>query len=118
MATMRNFSLGNTSWSRALNWLALLVLSTVLAACGGGGGDPTLGNPGATNSGVASVSLVASATTIVASGADGTEVTLTAIVNNASNNALSGLTVTFTASSGTISNTTRVTDASGTVTEK
>jgi len=101
-----------------LNWLALLVLSTVLAACGGGGGDPTLGTPGGTNSGVASVSLVASATTIVASGADGTEVTLTAIVKNASNNAMSGQTVAFTASSGTISNTTRVTDANGTVVEK
>ncbi len=101
-----------------MNWLALLVLSTVLAACGGGGGDPTLGTPGGANNGVASISLVASATTIVASGADGTEVTLTVIVKNASNNALSGQTVALTASSGTISNTTRVTDASGTVTEK
>ena len=101
-----------------MNWLALLVLSTVLAACGGGGGDPTLGTPGGANNGVASISLVASATTIVASGADGTEVTLTAIIKNASNNALSGQTVAFTASSGTISNTTRVTDANGTVVEK
>ncbi len=115
---MRNFSLGNTCWSRVSSWLAWLTLGALLAACGGGGGDPTLGNPGGTNSGVASVSLVASATTIVASGADGTEVTLTAIVKNASNNALSGQTVAFTASSGTISNTTRVTDANGTVVEK
>lgn len=115
---MRNFSFGNTSWSRVSNWLTLLVMSTLLAACGGGGGDPTLGTPGGANSGVASISLVASATTIVASGADGTEVTLTAIVKNANNNALSGQTVAFTASSGTISNTTRVTDANGTVVEK
>lgn len=115
---MRNFSFGNTSWSRVSNWLTLLVMSTLLAACGGGGGDPTLGTPGGANSGVASISLVASAATIVASGADGTEVTLTAIVKNANNNALSGQTVAFTASSGTISNTTRVTDANGTVVEK
>lgn len=115
---MRNFSFGNTSWSRVSNWLVLLALGSLLAACGGGGGDPTLGTPGGANSGVASISLVASATTIVASGADGTEVTLTAIVKNASNNALSGQTVAFTASSGTISNTTRVTDANGTVIEK
>lgn len=115
---MRNFSLGNTCWSRVSNWLVLLALGALLAACGGGGGDPTLGTPGGANSGVASISLVASATTIVASGADGTEVTLTAIVKNASNNALSGQTVAFTASSGTISNTTRVTDANGTVVEK
>lgn len=115
---MRNVSWGNNYWSRALNWLTVLVLSTVLAACGGGGGDPTIGTPGGTNSSVASVSLVASAMTIVASGADGTEVTLTVIVKNASNNAISGQTVAFTASSGTISNTTRVTDANGTVVEK
>lgn len=63
---MRNFSLGNTSWTRALNWLALLVLSTVLAACGGGGGDPTIdggssGGNGGTSAGVpatVSVSLL------------------------------------------------------------
>ena len=118
MATMRNFSLGNTSWGRALNWLALLVLSTVLAACGGGGGDPTLGVKDGANAGVGSVVLVAGATTIVATGADGTEVVLTAVVKNPGNNAMTGQTVTFTASSGTISNTNRVTDANGTVTEK
>ncbi len=115
---MRNFSLGNISWGRALNWLALLVMSAVLAACGGGGGDPTLGVKDGANAGVGSVALIASATTIVASGADGTEVVLTAIVKNASNNAMQGQTVSFTASSGTISNTSRVTDANGTVTEK
>ena len=98
--------------------LVALFLMLGLSACGGGGGGPTLGTPRGANSGVASISLVASATTIVASGADGTEVTLTAIVKNASNNALSGQTVAFTASSGTISNTTRVTDANGTVVEK
>ncbi|MGK5076852.1 Ig-like domain-containing protein [Janthinobacterium sp. HLX7-2] len=115
---MRNVSPSNTYWGRVSNWLVLLALGTLLAACGGGGGDPTLGNSGGTNSGVASVSLVASAAAIVASGEDGTEVTLTAIIKNASNNAMSGQTVAFTASSGTISNTTRITDANGTVIEK
>jgi hypothetical protein len=61
---------------------------------------------------------VTSAATIPASGADGTEVTLTAIVKDASNNALSGATVSFKADSGTISNTVRTTDATGSVTEK
>ncbi|SFY34310.1 Ig-like domain (group 1) [Janthinobacterium lividum] len=115
---MRNFSLGNTSWSGVSNWLVLLLMSTVLAACGGGGGDPTLGVKDGANAGVGSVVLVAGATTIVASGADGTEVVLTAVVKNPGNNAMAGQTVTFTASSGTISNTNRVTDANGTVTEK
>ena len=118
MATMRNVSWGNTYWSRVSNWLVLLLMSTVLAACGGGGGDPTLGVKDGANAGVGSVVLVAGATTIVASGADGTEVVLTAVVKNPGNNAMAGQTVTFTASSGTISNTNRVTDANGTVTEK
>jgi len=115
---MRNVSWGNTYWSRVSNWLVLLALGALLAACGGGGGDPTLGVKDGANAGVGSVVLVAGATTIVASGADGTEVVLTAVVKNPGNNAMTGQTVTFTASSGTISNTNRVTDANGTVTEK
>jgi hypothetical protein len=115
---MRNVSLSNTYWSRVSNWLVLLALGTLLAACGGGGGDPTLGVKDGANAGVGSVVLVAGATTIVASGADGTEVVLTVVVKNPGNNAMAGQTVTFTASSGTISNTNRVTDANGTVTEK
>lgn len=118
---MRNRYQGNNYWSKACNWLMLMTFGILLAACGGGGGDPTLdapATPATPNASVASVSLVASAATILASGEDGTEVTLTVIVKNASNNAMSGQTVALTASSGTISNTTRVTDANGTVTEK
>lgn len=115
---MRNVSPGNTCWGKVSNWLVLLALGTLLAACGGGGGDPTLGIKDGANAGVGSVALVASATTIAASGADGSEVVLTAIVKNVSNNAMPGQTVSFTASSGTISNTSRVTDANGSVTEK
>ena len=44
--------------------------------------------------------------------------TLTAIVKDANNSALAGATVSFKADSGTISNTTRTTDANGTVVEK
>ncbi len=52
---MRNFSFGNTYWSRVSNWLALLALGALLAACGGGGGDPTLdgGGSGGATGGVA-----------------------------------------------------------------
>lgn len=115
---MRNRYQSNNYWSRACNWLMLMTFGIFLAACGGGGGDPTLDAPAIPGTSVSSVSLVASAATILASGDDGTEVTLTVIVKNASNNAMSGQTVALTASSGTISNTTRVTDANGTVTEK
>ncbi|GJI96458.1 hypothetical protein RugamoR57_31760 [Duganella caerulea] len=62
--------------------------------------------------------LTASATTIASSGLDGTEVTLTAIVRDAGGNALPNETVNFTASSGTVSSTNRVTNASGQVVEK
>jgi hypothetical protein len=100
------------------------LLAAALAACGGGGGSPGAvpGAPvtpgGGTTPAPSSVTLVTSAATIAGSGADGTEVTLTAIVKDAGNNALSGATVSFKADSGTISNTVRVTDATGTVTEK
>jgi len=100
--------------------LAWIACASLLAACGGGGG-----NPGAVNGGgstpttkVASVVLTASAATIDSSGVDGTEVSLTAIVKDANNNVLPGETVSFKASSGNISNTVRVTDSNGAVTEK
>lgn len=111
------------------NWLAplgcalTLLLLLLLAACGGGGGSPgSTGNgtppPVQVPSKVASVSLVASALTIDSAGIDGTEVTLTAIVKDASNNALAGETVAFTSDSGIISNTNRTSSANGTVVEK
>jgi hypothetical protein len=110
-------------WSQLGRLAAGGLLASALAACGGGGGSPGAvpGAPvpgGGTTAAPASVTLVTSAGTIAASGADGTEVTLTAIVKDASNNALSGATVSFKADSGTISNTVRTTDATGTVTEK
>ncbi|MTV41011.1 Ig-like group 1 domain-containing protein [Duganella radicis] len=64
------------------------------------------------------MTLTASAPTIASSGLDGTEVTLTAIVKDAGGNALAGETVSFTASSGTVSSVNRVTDTAGQVVEK
>ena len=103
-------------------------LTAGLVACGGGGGSPG-SQPGGGGGGggggptdpvrvVGSVSLATSADTIAASGADGTEVTLTAIAKDASNNAMKDVTIAFSASSGTVSSVNRVTDANGTVTEK
>lgn len=103
------------------SWLSTLACAGLLAACGGGGGSPgTTTNGGGTTvtSKAASVSLTASATTIASSGLDGTEVTLTAIVRDAGGNALSGETVSFKTSSGTISSTNRSTDTAGQVVEK
>jgi protocatechuate 3,4-dioxygenase beta subunit len=110
------------SWPRLGRLVAGGLVASALAACGGGGGSPGAVPgapvPGTTAPVPASVTLVTSAGTIAGSGADGTEVTLSAIVKDASNNALPGATVSFKADSGTISNTVRTTDATGTVTEK
>jgi protocatechuate 3,4-dioxygenase beta subunit len=106
-------------WHKFKRLLAGGLLASALAACGGGGGSPGTVTGGADGSkSPATISLVTSSNTIAASGADGTEVTLTAIVKDANNSALAGATVSFKADSGTISNTVRVTDANGTVVEK
>jgi hypothetical protein len=89
----------------------------LLSACGGGGGSPGTNSNGVAPSKAASVAE-ASATTLASSGLDGTEVTLTAIVKDAGGNALPNETVSFNASSGTISSTNRVTNSSGQVVEK
>lgn len=103
--------------SKFTGWLALLACASLLAACGGGGGSPGANSNGVTPSKAASVTLVASADTMDSSGLDGTEVTLTAIVKDANNNVLHE-TVDFKADSGQVSNTNRVTNATGQVVEK
>jgi hypothetical protein len=99
-------------------WLASLACAGLLSACGGGGGSPGTNSNGVAPSKAASVTLTTSATTIASSGLDGTEVTLTAIVKDSGGNALANETVNFSASSGTVSSTNRVTNSSGVVTEK
>lgn len=99
-------------------WLTALACAGLLSACGGGGGSPGTNAAGVAPSKAASVTLTASAATIASSGLDGTEVTLTAIVKDSGGNALSGETVSFSASSGTISSTNRTTNTSGQVVEK
>ncbi|MRW93719.1 Ig-like group 1 domain-containing protein [Duganella sp. FT80W] len=106
--------------NKITGWLTTLACAGLLAACGGGGGSAgtPVNGTGTVTSKAASVILTAGATTIASSGADGTEVTLTAIVRDSGGNALSGETVSFTTSSGTISSTNRTTDTSGQVIEK
>lgn len=114
-----------SAFAKPARMLLAASLTVGLVACGGGGGNPG-SQPGGGGGGgvtdpvrpVGAISLAASADTIPASGADGTEVTLTAIVKDASNNAMKDVTVSFAASSGTVSSVNRVTDANGTVTEK
>jgi len=104
---------------KIIGWLAALASAGLLAACGGGGGSPGSNSNGVAPSKVSSVTLDAGGVkTIASSGLDGTEVTLTAIVKDGGGNALAGETVSFKASSGTISSSSRVSDSSGKVVEK
>lgn len=113
-----------SAFAKPARMLLAASLTAGLVACGGGGGSPGTnpnnpGNPGdPVTPKVASISLATGADIISASGAAGTEVTLTAIAKDASNNALPGVTISFNASSGSVSSTNRVTDASGMVVEK
>jgi len=100
------------------SWLALCLSASLLAACGGGGGSPGTNSNGVAPSKAASIVLTSSATTIGSSGAAGTEVTLTAIVKDSNNAALTNEAVSFKASSGNIVAASATTDASGTVTAK
>lgn len=106
---MRNFC------SRAFVVAGLLTL----AACGGGGGDGSAfenpaggggGNAPPTNN-VASVTVTSSVPSIASSGSDSAEIT--AMVRDSSNVLISGVPVTFTATSGGIAVTQATTDSSG-----
>ncbi|MGO4469840.1 Ig-like domain-containing protein, partial [Pseudoduganella sp. RAF53_2] len=99
-------------------WVGAFAAASLLAACGGGGGSPGTNANGQQPSKAATVVLSASSGTIASSGQDGTEVTLTAIVKDSNNNTLPNETVSFKSSSGNISNTNRISDANGVVTEK
>jgi len=99
-------------------WLASLACAGLLSACGGGGGSPGTNSNGVAPSKAASVTLTSSATSIASSGLSGTEVTLTATVKDAGGNALANETVSFSASSGTVSSSNRVTNSAGQVIEK
>lgn len=100
--------------------IAAIALLLSLAACGGGGGSAgtTSTSTGGTTSGgttsvstVASVEILTSATSL--SSADKTGVTLTAVVKDAANNAMSGQAVSFAASSGTLASVVGTTTADG-----
>jgi hypothetical protein len=109
---------GKSVMNKFTGWLALLACTTLLAACGGGGGSPGTNGNGVAPSTAASVALTASGNTVASAGVEGTEVTLTAIVRDANNSVLSGVKVDLSADSGSLTQTNRVTDASGKVTEK
>src|SRR5471030_1316869 len=64
------------------------------------------------------ISLTTDSGALPSSGAAGTEVTVTAVVRDASNSVLPNVPVTLSSDSGSLTNTSRTTDATGKVTEK
>jgi len=110
----------NVVFRKLSGWVGAFACASLLAACGGGGGSPgaTPNNPNPNAPKVSSVVLTSSAGVLASSGQSGTEVTLTALVKDASNTAMAGATVTFAASSGSVGTISGVSDASGIVTAK
>lgn len=96
-----------------------LVVAMALTACGGGGGNPGTSSgapvtnaPGSANT-PASVEVLTSANTLPSAGS---EVTITAFVKSGNNVGMSGQTVSFATTSGTLQVPSAVTDPSGAVT--
>ena len=118
---------------KSFKYVFAAVLAIVLTACGGGGsaGTTTTGSTGTTtgsstgttteaNGGAvaatpATVEVLTSANTLASAGF---EVVITAFVKNSANVGMSGQTLTFSASSGTLQNPSAVTDATGAATAK
>jgi Bacterial Ig-like domain (group 1) len=97
--------------------IALIVLSLALASCGGGGGNTLVTPPssgGGSGTGTSTPAKVVASSNVSAILADGsTTATITALAVDANNSALTGVGVTFKASSGALQAAQTKTDASG-----
>ncbi len=101
---------------KALMRAIAVTLAATLAACGGGGGSGGSSGGGGSGGGtttptVASIEVLTSATTLAS--ADTTGVTVTAVLKDASNNAIASKPVTFSASSGTLASVAAATGTDG-----
>ena len=99
-----------------------IALAVMLVACGGtsnrdkqAADAPATSSPGTTTSAPAAVEVLTSSNTIATAAADAT---ITAFVKTASNVALEGQVVTFSANSGTLQVVSNTSDASGAVSAK
>lgn len=96
---------------------AVMMASVLIASCGGGDDNTLVGPPGTGGTTeVASVQLLSSSPQIPSDLSGSNLVTLTALVRDANNAVLPGITVAFGASSGALTVTRAVTDDSGTAT--
>jgi len=100
---------------KTVKFLLVSAFLAVLAACGGGGGGNTLSGSGSSASGIASITVVSSGSSILSDGSN--TVTVTATAANAANVALSGIAISFSATSGGVLSVTQgTTDSHGVAT--
>ncbi len=110
--------MANVVFRKLSGLVGALACAGLLAACGGGGGNPgaSVTNPDPLTPKAANVVVIPSSYTIAASGTE--EVTITAIVKDSGNQAVPNATVLFSTSAGTISNNGGTTNSNGEVSEK
>jgi hypothetical protein len=91
------------------------LFALALASCGGGGGSAGTNpsTPTGTTKTTGSISLLFSSPQLPSAGVAGTEVTITALVKDTNNNALSAIPVQFTADSGALVVTNATSDLNG-----
>ena len=104
--------MAGASLRNMIRYLMAGFILVMVAACGGGGGSPGTVS-GTSGTGVGSVSLIFSSPELKSSGAAGSEVTITALVKNAQNNAMEGIDVKFSADSGALTGVSAKTDKNG-----
>lgn len=102
--------------TRKFGWIVVIAALGAASGCGGGGTSSfatvgTSSSSSGTTATVAAISMITSEPQIPSNGSS--NATLTAYVRDANNQFLSGIPVTFSATSGGLAVTTAVTDASG-----
>lgn len=104
---------------KIFKWLAALLMTLALVACGGGGGNPgtVAGGSNVSDKTVvpASVEVLTSSTTLQSTGET---VDITAFVKTSGNVAIANQVVTFNADSGLLQNVTATTDSNGVASAK
>lgn len=104
--------------SKFLSIVVAAAAALVLAGCGGSGSGPLTGSESSSGGGTPAVkytvSMLSSSPQMPSDGS--TPATITALVQDSTNNVVSGVPVTFTASSGAIEVTTGTTGSTGTAT--
>ena len=105
-------------WQIIFAVMGAVFISVALSACGGAGcstaGCDSGGSSGTST--VSSISLTASAGTLLSAGTSGTEVTITALVRDASNNVVSSAPVSWVSSSGIVAAASSTSGSDGKVT--